>query len=186
METVDAPVVVVNADDWYGPGAMAKAVELLEKGADLALTAHQLGRTLSHNGPVNRGVCRISHGLLTSIEETIGIVPDPSGARYPGGLLSVDAPVSLNLWSFTPVVKPFLARFVQDFLAAHRDDPKGEMYIPDVVAAWIASGRQVRSDVCHEDWCGLTHLADRPQVVARLAQATAAGMYPSPLWKKRS
>lgn len=184
METVDAPVVVVNADDWYGPGAMAKAVELLDNGADLALTAHQLGRTLSHHGPVNRGVCRISHGQLTAIEEAIGIVPDPAGARYSGGLLSADAPVSLNLWSLTPAVKPFLAQQVNDFLATHCDDPKSEIYIPDVVAAWIASGRQVRSEVCHEDWCGLTHLADRPQVVSRLAQATAAGVYPSPLWIK--
>jgi len=186
MATLDVPIVVVNADDWYGPGAIAKAVQLLDDGAELALTAHQLGRTLSHHGAVNRGVCRISHGDLTGIVETIGIEPDPAGARHPGGLLDADTPVSLNLWSLTPAVKPFLAQRVNEFLATHRDDPKGEIYLPDVVAAWIASGRRVRSEVCHEDWCGLTHLADRPQVVARLAQATQAGIYPSPLWKKRA
>lgn len=185
MAVVSGPVVVVNADDWYGPGAIATVVSQLDHGADVALTAHKLGRTLSQHGSVNRGVCRVRDGRLLDVVETIGLVPDPAGARHAAGVLPADTPVSLNLWGMTQEFQPYLTRMVREFLAAHRDDAKGEIYLPDVVATWIASGRPVQCEICNEDWCGLTHPDDRPQVVTRLDQATTSGIYPTPLWRAK-
>lgn len=176
------PAVVVNADDWYGPDAIARAAGLLAAGAELALVAHELGRTLSPSGPVNRGVCRIVDGRLLGIRETRGLVAAAGAVRHPDGELASSTPVSLNLWGVSPAVAPFLARSVERFLADHAGDEAAEIGIPDVVAAWIAAGRLVRAEVCAEDWCGLTHPADRPAVVARIARAVAAGDYGSPLW----
>lgn len=178
MAAVDGPVAVVNADDWYGPDALARLARLLDSGAPLALAAHQLGRTLSPHGAVNRGVCTLVGGRLRGIVETTGLVPDPAGARHAGGTLPAATPISLNLWGLTPAVRPFLHRAVSDFLAANRTHPSAEIGIPDVVAAWIAAGQEVRCEVCDGDWCGLTHAADRPAVVERLARAP----YPRPLW----
>ena len=178
------PVAVVNADDWYGPGAPARLARMLDGGSQACLVAHRLAATLSPHGAVNRGVCEVADGRLRSIREATGLLPDGPDARTAAGRLAGDTPVSLNLWGFGTGFLPFLQREVDGFLAAHAGDPDGEIGIPDVVAAWVATGRPVDVDVCAEPWCGLTHAADRPQVVHRLAAATAEGAYASPLWKQ--
>lgn len=184
VKMTQGPVAVVNADDWYGPGAPARLVRLLDGGSQACLVAHRLSATLSPHGAVNRGVCEVTDGRLRSIRETTGILPDGQDARTPTGCIAGDTPVSLNLWGFGARFLPFLHTEVERFLATHAGDPDGEVGIPDVVAAWVASGNQVDVDVCAEPWCGLTHPQDRPRVVSCLAAATYEGIYPSPLWKQ--
>lgn len=179
LDGLETAAVVANADDWYGPGAIARSMALLTAGAPLALVAHRLGRTLSDSGPVNRGVCRIADGHLLGITETRGLVSAGGAVRHPGGTLPASTPVSLNLWGASPSFAPFLRRMVDGFLSTHANDEEREIGIPDAVAAWIANGQPVHAEVCDEDWCGLTHPEDRPLVVARIAQAITAGIYPA-------
>ncbi len=68
-------VVVLNADDHYGPTGVQRTVAALrEVGADSAvLLAFELGRTLSSAGAVSRGVCHVVEGELARLVETHGI-----------------------------------------------------------------------------------------------------------------
>lgn len=185
------PCGVVNADDWYSPAGITALSRLLAVGnATGVLVTYPLGRTLSPNGSVNRAVCASnSWSTLSSIDETIGIV---SGAQGPevrakdGTLvkhLAADTPVSLNLWGFQPnFYAPFIAD-VEAWIRTHLDTADGECMLPLLAMAGCARhGWQLRTQLADADWTGLTYQADKPVVAARLAAATAAGAYPSPLW----
>ena len=71
----DGPIAVINADDYYGPGAFQSIYNFLEKAEDgekyqYCMVGYQIENTLTENGFVSRGVCKTSaEGLLTEITE---------------------------------------------------------------------------------------------------------------------
>jgi hypothetical protein len=179
IQGLDRPCGVVNADDWYGSGAIHALGAALRTTASTVLVAHRLGNTLTPHGTVNRGVCRIAGDRLLAISETEGI--DGHG-QVGGRTLSAETPVSMNLWGFQPGIYADVEQRVRAFIAGHRDHPSAEYGIPHLVADRLAAGLPVTVTVVEDAWCGLTYPADRPGVVARLAAETAAGRYPAPLW----
>ncbi len=75
---VDGPFLVINADDYYGASAFLSMYEFLEKrGSELgktpysfAMVAYALKNTITENGHVARGVCRVDEeGHLEDIVE---------------------------------------------------------------------------------------------------------------------
>ncbi len=103
-EYVDAPFCVINADDYYGPGAFQTMYDFLSGLADqspdgspegssdeegeqndsgrkdrYAMVAFQLDKTLTENGHVARGVCSVSpEGVLISVTERTKIMWRPA------------------------------------------------------------------------------------------------------------
>lgn len=84
-DLVDGSFAVINADDYYGPGAFQKIYEFLDKsegnqrddGAKykFAMVGYKLANTLSESGHVARGVCSISEkGFLTEVVERTKIM----------------------------------------------------------------------------------------------------------------
>ena len=115
------------------------------------------GNTMTENGGVNRGVCQITEGLLTSVVECKDIAyddaheiayKDENGTVH---ILDYNTPVSMNMWGFTPDYFDFATREFSAFLSEKIDVPKSEQVIPDVADALIKSGeatfKVVRSDI---------------------------------------
>ena len=79
-DLVDAPFAVINADDYYGPGAFQTMYSFLENAEDndkyqFCMVGFQIENTLTENGYVSRGVCQLSdEGYLTDITERTKIV----------------------------------------------------------------------------------------------------------------
>jgi hypothetical protein len=122
---------IVNSDDFYGYDAIkAMAVYLLTQREDLqagAFLGYQLGRTLSENGPVNRGICEVgNHEYLSAITETLqilyskgrGINVDRVGDQLP---LSPDTAVSMNFWGFYPTLLPKIELSFNSFIQTIND-----------------------------------------------------------------
>lgn len=190
LRGLQRPCGVVNADDWYAPAGITGLARLLARGdASAVLATYPLARTLSPHGPVNRALCGIGKwNELTAIDETTGIIagaagPEVRAADGSARALAADAPVSLNLWGFQPNLYEGFIADVEGWIRAAIAAPAGECQLPLMVMAGVrAHGWSTRTVQVDADWTGLTYLADRPAVQARLAQATAAGDYPSPLW----
>ena len=188
LRGLQRPCGVVNADDWYSSAGLRSLAQVLARGDRSAvLVTYPLARTLSAHGPVNRALCTINeHGELMTITETTGIIIGSNGPQVGDGqhqrALAPEAAVSLNLWGFQPNL---YAPFIADVEAWIRQEQAagGECQLPVMVMAGGARhGWRTRAVVTDGDWTGLTYPADRPMVQARLAQATAAGDYPQPLW----
>ncbi len=83
---IKEPFLVINADDYYGKEAYQKAYEyLVNKPENNGYTACMIGfilkNTLSDNGGVTRGICKVDDKhMLTEIVETHNIVKTEDGA----------------------------------------------------------------------------------------------------------
>jgi NDP-sugar pyrophosphorylase family protein len=178
---VPGPFVVVNADDYYGRSSFDVLAEAFRRdpgGEELHLVAYRLAATLSSQGSVSRGVCDVDDdSLLRSISESLAIERGEDGKIRAGGaagpVLAEDTPVSMNLWGLQADVFDHLARGFADFVRVHRDDPKAEYLLPEVIGELSRAGRRVRVHRSDAEWLGVTYPGDLEEARRRLADLVA-------------
>lgn len=190
---------VINADDFYGQDAYVQMARQLRQGGSAgpapgavvhcAMVGYAVESTLSGNGGVNRGICQVTHGLLTGVQEVLGIVRLPDGSCCGQTLSGQPVPVppqavaSMNFWGFTPDVLPPMLAYFGDFLTTHGGTPGAECYIPSLVDHLIRAGQaDCRVLSTHSAWFGVTYPQDRASCMARLQQVVVQGLYPANLW----
>jgi len=193
-ELVQEPFAVINADDFYGRDAYRvlyrHLAERTAAGAEYAMVGYRLDRTLSRNGTVSRGICRVDSSYnLVSVEEhtkiqlegteIVSLQSDGSRIGLSPGDIS-----SMNLFGFTPAIYDQLEKLFTAFLTAHSDEPSAEFYIPvavnELVRAHEATVAVLRSEA---EWFGMTYREDLPEVKERIRELQAAGHYPARLYE---
>ena len=196
-EYIDAPFLVINADDYYGVEAYKVAYDALVdlQDDDIAryfMIGYQLQNTVTENGSVARGVCTVDeNGNLTTVTERTHIVASSDGPLYTEDnvtyhLLPRQTPVSMNMFGFTPGLLDEMSRTFPTFLreTVPTNPEKAEYFIPGVVNAMLEKGTaSVRVLTCDARWYGVTYRDDKPQVMAALREMHDKGLYPSPMWK---
>ena len=102
-ELLDTPFVVINADDYYGKEGFKKVHEYLVNGGTSCMAGFVLKNTLSDNGGVTRGICKMDEeNNLTEVVETHNIMKTADGAETDGVKLDIESLVSMNMWGLTP------------------------------------------------------------------------------------
>lgn len=190
-EAVKGPFAVINADDFYGEDAFAKAATFLvtECREDLyGIVAYQLANTLSEHGSVSRGVIdEDAAGELTGINERLKIyrengqmVNEDGDTKMP---IAENAKASMNFWCFHPSIFPYIREEFAKFLGAKLNDPKAEFLIPFVADLFIKSGRgKIKIIPTTAPWFGVTYKEDAPVVQRNLGNLIEAKTYPTSLW----
>ncbi len=198
-KVVDGPFAVVNADDYYGPEAFKTIYDYLSTHSDsedlyeFSMVGYLLGNTVTEHGHVARGVCvEDENNFLMTVTERTRIEKDGENARFTEDdgatweSLPGDTIVSMNLWGLSENFMPEAeARFGAFLDKALVENPlKGEYFLPSVISALIEEGK-ARAKVLRspDKWYGVTYQADKPVVVAAIAEKTAAGVYPDKLWE---
>ncbi|MBR2880519.1 MAG: nucleotidyltransferase [Oscillospiraceae bacterium] len=198
-KVVDGPFAVVNADDYYGPDAFKTIYDYLSTHSDsegcyeFSMVGYLLGNTVTEHGHVARGVCvEDENNYLVSVTERTRIEKDGEDARFTEDdgktwqPLAGNTIVSMNLWGLsTSFMAEAEARFGVFLDKALVENPlKGEYFLPSVISALIEEGK-ARAKVLRsaDKWYGVTYQADKPVVVAAIAEKTAAGVYPDKLWE---
>ena len=194
----DGPIAVINADDYYGPGAFQSIYQFLEAACDsdkydFCMAGYNIENTLTENGYVSRGVCQTSEeGLLKEITERTKIqwqgdkivYTEDEGATWqelPRGTV-----VSMNFWGFTQsMMKEMEERFPAFLDNALKENPmKGEYFLPGVVDQLIKEGKaRVKVLRSQDRWYGVTYKEDKDSVVSALQSMKDKGEYPDVLWK---
>ena len=195
LDQVEGPFAVINADDFYGRGALAAGGAFLAATGDPdehAMVGYRVENTLTENGSVSRGVCAAdAEGYLVDIVERLRIESREGRAAYTedGGetwtAIPDGTPVSMNLWAFRPGVVPAFGEGFRAFLTdtVPGNPLKSEYYLPYVPKALIASGRaRVRVLPTDERWYGMTYREDIDAVRAAIADMKHRGVYPERLW----
>ena len=197
---VDGPFAVVNADDYYGPEAFQTIYNYLNDNQDkdgcyeFAMVGYRLDNTVTEHGSVARGVCEEDeNNFLVRVTERTQIEKDGADARYTedGGETWTALPgstiVSMNLWGLTRgFIDEAWARFPAFLDKTIAENPlKGEYFLPTVITALIEEDKaRVKVLRSADKWYGVTYQADKPVVVAAIAEKTAAGLYPDNLWEE--
>ncbi len=161
-QQVNTPFAVINADDYYGIESLRQAHDFLQlsPGKNGAIL-YSLGNTTSPNGKVNRGVCQLYNGFLSSVTETRGINFD---CTVDGLQLDEHSLVSMNLWAFSPKIFPLLQSEFQKFLQCN-DLQTDEFVLTDALNNLICQKRlQIQAIATTSKWVGMTYKEDLPIV----------------------
>ncbi len=186
-EFLTSPFATVNADDYYGKDAFRILNRLLgglQGASDAAMVPYILGNTMSENGGVTRGVCRIEEGRLLAVEETKNIqYGEGRQILSDAGSLSPDECVSMNIWGFHPDFVPMMKDYFHRFLQSLPEgEVKAECLLPIMVNDFLADGTlTVKAEPSGDKWFGLTYKEDIPEVEKALSRLHAAGDYPEAL-----
>ena len=187
-EYLDAPFATINADDYYGKDAYKILKTMLDDltGKDQAvMVPYVLGNTMSENGGVTRGVCRIWDGVLQSVCETKNIhFGEHRKILSDVGELSAELPVSMNIWGFHPESIPQIEAYFDAFLRnMASDDIKGECLLPVMINDFLRDGvLTVRAEASNDCWFGLTYREDVAVTQDALRKLHEDGLYPKQLF----
>ncbi len=198
-DVVKTPLTVINADDYYGRKSFVKMHDfLISEDFDtdgperICMAGFRLANTLSDNGSVTRGICRIGDdGKLISIRETKNIVRkghDAEVIREDGGRLFVpgDSRVSMNMWGFGNGFISMLKKGFQDFLNGGHDLIQDEFLLPSFIDELLQNGKvEVNVFDTDEQWFGVTYAEDRAAVVQALEALVRDGLYGKDLYADR-
>ena len=189
---VNEPFAVINADDFYGKDGFVKAYDFLTKEAsdtNYAIIGYELKKTLSDNGSVSRGVCKVdTEANLVDINERTKIYRNDKGViTYEDGdslhEVSEDASVSMNFFAFTPNFITQCETYFGEFLDEEMANPKGEFFIPLVVDKVVKNKEgNVKVIPTSAQWFGVTYKEDAPEVKASVDALVADKQYPTNLW----
>lgn len=196
-QLIDAPFAVINADDYYGPGAFQLVYDHLcaissGQSASHVMIAYRLDQTISEHGSVSRGICQIdAAGYLASIVERTRIEHRDAGLAYLADdgqtwqAIPDDTKVSMNIWGFSAGFLSFLAaefaRFCADQLP--ENPVKAEFYLNAVVNSLILRGlARVKIATTPDIWYGITYPEDKDKVSQAFRMMKENGLYPERLW----
>lgn len=186
-EYLTEPFATINADDYYGGEAykiMYGILESISGANEAAIVPYILKNTVSENGAVTRGICKVENGLLVKVDETGGIVPEGDKIVCPSGEVNPDAEVSMNFWGFNPETLESMTAYFEEFLKNLTPDQiKAECLLPTMVGDMINSGElTVKSVPSTDKWFGMTYKADKEDVENKLRELHANGTYPEKLF----
>ena len=196
LGTIKEPFAVINADDYYGKEAFVKVNEFLKNKAKsnakyhFCMAGFYLGNTLSENGTVTRGVCKVNEDrMLVDVVETQDIarkgdiaIGEADGRPVE---MALDCPVSMNMWGFTPEFLEELNVRFTEFLDGIGNNPlKAEYLLPTIVDNLIKEGSaEVSVLETHDKWFGVTYREDKEMVVNSFANLVEKGVYPPKLFE---
>lgn len=167
---VHEPFLVINADDYYGPTAFKEAYNELTSSGKIAMISFILKNTLSKNGGVTRGVCKVKNNTLEEIIETKNIREENGEIIGDTGILNANTPVSMNMWCLYPYIFDILEEKFEEFLKnLNVDDLKSEFLLPNIIEDLLKE-KTTEVKVLHskDRWFGLTYKEDKELVVEEL------------------
>ena len=170
LDRTDGPIVVMNADDYYGPTALRQILHGFNT-KNPAVLAFKLKNTLPETGSVSRGILLIENEKLLSIRETHEIRNEENLIRS-GEQVSIpsDADVSMNLWALPSKSLKILKDQWSVFIASNSSEEEAEFLLPLAIEEQRLNN-QIEIDVIrsNESWIGVTNPEDLD--VARSALA---------------
>ena len=185
-DLITTPFIVINADDYYGKEGFQAVHDYLVKGGKSCMAGFVLKNTLSDNGGVTRGICKMdADNNLTEVVETKNIVKTADGAEADGVKLDIDSLVSMNMWGLTPEFMEILEKGFIEFLGGIKEgDIKKEYLLPELIDQLIHSGKAA-VDVLEtkDEWFGVTYQEDKASVQAAFKKLTDDGVYPEGLYQ---
>ena len=185
-DAIKTPFIVINADDYYGKEGFKAVHEYLVNGGKSCMAGFVLKNTLSDNGGVTRGICKMDEDYnLTEVVETKNIVKNVTGAEAEGMAVDVDSLVSMNMWGLTPDFFTTLEEGFKEFF--EKEVPgnplKAEYLIPIFIGELLEHGKMsVKVLKTNDTWHGMTYHEDVAAVKDSFKRMLENGVYKTVLF----
>ena len=185
-EVIDTSFIVINADDYYGKEGFKAVHEYLVNGGESCMAGFVLKNTLSDNGGVTRGICKMDEdNNLTEVVETKNIVKTADGAEVDGVAVDVHSLVSMNMWGLTPDFLDVLEDGFKEFFQKEvpGNPQKAEYLIPIFIGELLAEDKMsVKVLRTNDTWYGMTYKEDVTVVKESFRDMLERGVYKEELF----
>jgi len=192
-DIINEPFAVINADDYYGANSFRIMAEFLIENcseSQMSMIGYILENTLSENGTVNRGVCKVDvNQNLIEVNERVKLARQNGKVEYnissdePIGEVDPKSYVSMNYWGFHPSIFKEIEKGLYQFMKENAEHPAAEYYIPDIVTTKIQSKEIAFSIIpTNDNWFGVTYKEDKHMAIETLNKHIENGIYPKKLW----
>ena len=185
-DVLTTPFIVINADDYYGKEGFRAVHEYLVNGGQSCMAGFVLKNTLSDNGGVTRGICKMdAENNLTEVVETKNIVKTAEGAEADEVKLDVDSLVSMNMWGLTPEFLKTLEEGFKEFFEKEvpANPLKAEYLIPTFIGELLSEGKMsVKVLRTNDTWYGMTYKEDVAAVKESFSKMLENGTYKGDLF----
>ena len=156
------------------------------RGGKSCMAGFVLKKTLSDNGGVTRGICKMDEdNNLTEVVETKNIVKTADGAEADGVAVDVNSLVSMNMWGLTPDFLNVLENGFKEFFEKEvpGNPQKAEYLIPIFIGKLLEQGKMsVKVLKTNDTWYGMTYHEDVAAVKDSFKKMLADGMYKADLF----
>ena len=185
-KVIKTPFIVINADDYYGKEGFKAVHEYLVNGGKSCMAGFVLKNTLSDNGGVTRGICKMDEeNNLTEVVETKNIAKTATGAETDGVAVDVNSLVSMNMWGLTPDFLDVLEQGFKDFFEndVKANPLKAEYLLPTHIGGLLRDGKYtVKVLETKDKWFGVTYKEDKEAVVQSFKKLIEDGVYKEELY----
>lgn len=185
-DLITTPFIVINADDYYGKEGFKAVHNYLVEGGKSCMAGFVLKNTLSDNGGVTRGICKMdADHNLTEVVETKNIVKTADGAEADGVKLDTESLVSMNMWGLTPDFLQTLEKGFAEFFEKEvpANPLKAEYLIPIYIGELLKKDQMsVKVLRTNDTWYGMTYHEDVAAVKESFRQMLAEGVYKEELF----
>ena len=185
-KVIDSPFIVINADDYYGKEGFKAVHEYLVNGGKSCMAGFVLKNTLSDNGGVTRGICKMdAQNNLTEVVETKNIIKTSDSAETDGIKIDTESLVSMNMWGLTPA---FLETLEEGFKVFFKEEVpenpmKAEYLIPIFIGQLLDQGKMsVKVLKSNDTWYGMTYKEDVAAVKESFSEMLKDGLYREDLY----
>ena len=185
-KVIKTPFIVINADDYYGREGFKAVHEYLVNGGKSCMAGFVLKNTLSDNGGVTRGICKMDEqNNLTEVIETKNIVKTATGAEADSVVVDVNSLVSMNMWGLTPDFLDVLEEGFKEFFEKEvpSNPLKAEYLIPIFIGELLEQGKMsVKVLKTNDTWYGMTYHEDVAAVKGSFKEMLENGVYKADLF----
>ena len=185
---------IINADDYYGKDSFKVASKFLSEldaqSTEFALVGYKLKNTLSKNGSVKRGICKVDqNGILTKITESL--VEQKQDKIFAKDLqtgkeilANNTTLVSMNMFCFNLKVFDLLGKNFVDFSSDLTNLQNNEFLISTELQKLMNDNLISLKVLPTSDvWIGMTYQQDKPFVVSELKKLVNKGEFPQCVYK---
>ena len=183
---INTPFIVINADAYYGKEGFKAVHDYLVNGGKSCMAGFVLKNTLSDNGGVTRGICKMDNqGNLTEVVETKNIVKTANGAEADDVVIDTGSLVSMNMWGLTPDFLEVLEEGFKEFFEKEvaKNPLKAEYLIPTFIGELLAEDKMsVKVLRSNDTWYGMTYHEDVAAVKDSFKKMLEKGLYKADLF----
>ena len=184
-KVINTPFLAINADDYYGKEGFKAVHGYLVNGGKSCMAGFVRKNTLSDNGGVTRGICKMDEeNNLTEVVETKNIVKTAKGAEADGVNIDTESLVSMNMWGLTPEFLDMLEDGFRVFFEKEvPENPlKAEYLIPIFIGEQLSKDKMsVKVLKTNDTWYGMTYREDVAAVKDSFRKMLEKGVYKTEL-----
>lgn len=192
-ELIDSSFAVLNADDFYGKTSFKVVHDWLvldHEDNAIAMAGFILKNTLSDNGGVTRGICKVSEGHthVTDVVETSNIIKTEKGAEADGEFIDPESYASMNFWGFPGEPPLYMKMLEDDFKIFFEEEVtvnplKAEYLLPKHIGRLLREDKvTVKVLETRDSWFGVTYKEDKGYVMESIKKLISDGIYKEDLY----